>query len=474
MCLALLVPKGVSKNTDFLFDSIRTASTTNRDGMGYAHKSNKDNRVYLSKGYTEVEDIINELRSRDIKDDDELIVHLRIGNKGSVNTDMCHPFVASTDEEEVIINNMYADKPVFIHNGTLFKYSVTGSKYSDTYFFARDFLSNKNVQNFLRNSKEDFEKYFKDHISTSRFAVLFPNTDQEAVTIGSFTEDNGIFFSNDSYKDYRVRNIGGVNYYGHDYAVCDYDGFDYDDDYYNGFGNDYSVRSAVKSKRTRVKNTLKDIAIRASNVNLRSEYLGINVPLVTNNIFISPFNDETYRRYMGLYIPKNKLATNSDAIIEVNELNYTHLEFIDDGLGVNKSVEKFRTYIISSYNMSGGEDKDNIIHSFSMFTGSSMTPVYVYDSDIYRTFEVEPFSYMRKFYDSYIELVQKVQISKNKIKKLTKTLNNDTKDEIHYEKIGYFSREVLQLFLFNMYKELYPSNYRERFAEKTCNQLVKN
>ena len=95
MCLAILAPKGVSKNKKILFDAIENAAFTNDDGMGYAFKRNSTKKVYISKGYTEVDKIIESIKSKNLKDEDELIVHLRFGNKGDVNAEMCHPFVCS-------------------------------------------------------------------------------------------------------------------------------------------------------------------------------------------------------------------------------------------------------------------------------------------------------------------------------------------------------------------------------------------
>src|SRR5690606_5606269 len=109
MCLAIVAGKNTDKNSDFLMDAIVAGSISNRDGMGFAFKRNSTKKVYISKGYKEVSALIDTIKSKKLGEQDELLIHARIGNKGAVNEKMCHPFVISNKEEEILLNDKYVD-----------------------------------------------------------------------------------------------------------------------------------------------------------------------------------------------------------------------------------------------------------------------------------------------------------------------------------------------------------------------------
>ena len=63
MCVAIVAPKGVSKNSEFFKTSIKKSEVNNRDGMGMAFKKNGENQIYISKGYTNVDKLIETIDS---------------------------------------------------------------------------------------------------------------------------------------------------------------------------------------------------------------------------------------------------------------------------------------------------------------------------------------------------------------------------------------------------------------------------
>lgn len=211
MCLLIAVKKGVSKSSDFLMNAIKKGSITNTDGIGYAFKRNKANKIYISKGFSNVEEFIEILSKKNLKLEDELIVHLRIGNKGAKTKAMTHPFVLSNDDDTVLSNNKFVDYPIMAHNGTLFDFTEYNSPESDTYKFARDFMSVTEIQNLLKRDKHLFVDTFKFILKTNRLAFIFPDS-TSLITLGEFEEDQGYLFSNDSYKK-NVYNIGGVTHH---------------------------------------------------------------------------------------------------------------------------------------------------------------------------------------------------------------------------------------------------------------------
>lgn len=211
MCQLIVVKKGVSKSSDLLTNAIKKASLTNTDGIGYAFKRHKSNKIYISKGFRDVDEFLEILEKKNLKLEDELIIHLRIGNKGAKTATMNHPFVLSDDDDIVLSNHKYVDIPVMAHNGTL--YDFTNYSYtleSDTYVFARDFMSVPELQALLKRDVDLFVATFKFTLKLNRLAFLFPDN-TPLITIGEFIEDEGYLFSNDSYK-VKVYNIGGVTH----------------------------------------------------------------------------------------------------------------------------------------------------------------------------------------------------------------------------------------------------------------------
>lgn len=484
MCLALLAPKGVLKNTEFLYNSIKTASYTNRDGMGFAFKRNSTKKVYISKGYKDVDEFIDSIKEKKLGLDDELIVHLRIGNKGSVNTDMCHPFVVSSEDDEILQNDKFVTEPVFIHNGTLFKYSEHNSKYSDTFFFSKKFMSHKPVQEFLKSDSKLFSEIFKDHVSTSRFVFLFPGESNNAIKIGSFKEDNGYFFSNESYKNSNIRNVGGVD------TEINYNSYNG----YCNYGESWKTRKARESiNESIIKRQLENKSVdlfeedpfevntnskvKESKKRVFDNSASIKIPKTSKEKYTCPLSGADFTYYMGLWIPEEYIINQNLHIrIDVNSLNYTHLQFrgLDNLNG--DDITKNRLYEMTYYGIALSHEKGETMHVISPTYGvlpNNRSNSYIYDHEIKTILSSKPKSEYTGFYDSYMDLVRRVDISKNKIKKLTKMLNAPYKEDMYYEKLGYYNREVLQLFLYNMYKEFYPETYMEEFNDKTFNQQIK-
>lgn len=442
MCLAILVPKGKDKYSEKLIEAIKTASVSNSDGMGYAFKRDSTKKVYLSKGYTKVNDLLDDISSKKLKDQDELIVHLRIGNKGSVNEDMCHPFVASNDKEVILSNNKYVNHPVFIHNGTLHKYSAYNSIYSDTYFFAEKFISHKRIQDILINDYELFNNVFTDHISTSRFIFLFPNSNVNAIKIGKFIEDDGIFYSNDSYKDSSIRNIGGRNYYNHSY----YQGYrsrSYYDDF--DFNTPDDVISNLKTSSTSYKN--------------------IDLPNSKERPYkIDKVTGKKYIYYMGIWVPDKLEGELVDSVrIKPNLINYDTLTYRSKVN--NKDLSRNNTYEITNYDYIS-KDKEKIHVMSAVYGNYKNDLIYITDNELEELFTITRKPLYIDFYQKYIEIISEVTCSKNEIKRIIRLLKkNKNKDRVKYKNFLNVDKDIIELLLYNMYVETYPNTHVVRYLE---------
>ncbi len=217
MCLIAVSGKGQKKYSEFFIEALKKASITNTDGIGYSYKRDKSpEKVWISKGFKDFDKFIACLKHKRLKDEDELIVHLRIGNKGAKTSDMNHPFVLSTDTDEILANNEYVKGTTMCHNGTFHEYSEHNSNLSDTFFFIKSFMGIPEILKLLKRDKDLFKDVFKRILLRNRLAFIF-NDSTPLVLLGEFKEDQGYFFSNDSYKK-NVTNVGGYDYYDTAYS----------------------------------------------------------------------------------------------------------------------------------------------------------------------------------------------------------------------------------------------------------------
>jgi predicted glutamine amidotransferase len=228
MCIAIIKPAGVSLPENF-DDQIRASAHTNDDGLGLALWRQGDNKITVEKGYiNDTEGFINKLKDLDVKADDILLVHARIRTDGATNDKNCHPFIVSKKIEECTLTSTETKKHVVIHNGVLHKYKDFNSPYSDTCKFANEYLTNTTVNYLIKNFPELItgvrDLYLitdtknKKYISFTndfggKIAILYPNG--YLFTYGDFKEDqdtqDGMLYSNASYKNTKFRNVGGTN-----------------------------------------------------------------------------------------------------------------------------------------------------------------------------------------------------------------------------------------------------------------------
>ena len=200
MCIAIYKPKGVdfpSKST------LKTCFTNNNDGAGFMVATGK--RVYISKGYMGFTSFWKALRSYREKygDDKAFVLHFRISTMGGVRQDGCHPFPLSSKMNDMRKLDTSCDIGV-AHNGII-SLTSTGKgnvDYSDTMKFITEYLS------LIIKDKH----YYKDEdkinliekLCGSRLAILDGTGHCELIGTG-WSADNGVWYSNDSYKPYAER-----------------------------------------------------------------------------------------------------------------------------------------------------------------------------------------------------------------------------------------------------------------------------
>ena len=229
MCIAIGKLKGYDVPTESV---LRTCFDNNPDGAGFAFAYN--GTVHIKKGFMTFESFINVFNSYNEKynfKDLGVLIHFRIATHGNRDGSMTHPFPLSSDEG-ALKKEQYSSDYAVVHNGIISLTSTTASRQvglSDTAVFIRDYLVNiaKNDNWFYK--KSNFELIHK--LIDSKMAIL--NVDGDIMFTEGFTEENGVFYSNSSYKENRFKVtslpncstqtcMSGYDDYGNDYVPQSY------------------------------------------------------------------------------------------------------------------------------------------------------------------------------------------------------------------------------------------------------------
>ncbi|MBQ3037725.1 MAG: hypothetical protein IJD30_00955 [Clostridia bacterium] len=194
MCIIAIKKKNVLLPDENIFE---TMFKNNSDGAGFMY--NLNGRVIIQKGYMTYDDFKNALNrlkgSIDVYHT-AIVFHFRIATHGSVCKGLCHPFPLS-DKISILEHEYSSCKLGIVHNGIIS--SVKPRKgVSDTmeYIVSKLYTRAKQHPDFYKSKK--IRKTILNEID-SKMAFLDGNGD--VYTVGNFIEDNGILYSNESYKE---------------------------------------------------------------------------------------------------------------------------------------------------------------------------------------------------------------------------------------------------------------------------------
>lgn len=175
----------------------------NDDGAGYMFPDGKN--VIIKKGFMKFDNFYKSLIFDYAKSGrfTPFVLHFRISTQAGVNEECTHPFPLSREMAD--LRKTRVKSPIAIaHNGvidlTKSGYSTTVT-YSDTMKFITDYAS-------LIIKNKDFYKdedtlLLLDRLVGGRLAIM--DYEGHIQMIGDFKEDDGIFYSNETYKKDRVR-----------------------------------------------------------------------------------------------------------------------------------------------------------------------------------------------------------------------------------------------------------------------------
>lgn len=193
MCVIVAKTKGSSLPSKEILEN---CFDNNSDGCGFMYENK--GHVVIHKGFMDFEDFYKSVKkaykTKNLKNKN-LVMHFRIGTSGGIKTTTTHPFPITNDvnELEKLITTCELG---MVHNGIISDYAYKDNKLSDTQNFIRDFVYPIYSLNkkFLKHAS--ILKILED-VSTSKLCFLDKN--DSMTLVGDFIENNGIYYSNDSY-----------------------------------------------------------------------------------------------------------------------------------------------------------------------------------------------------------------------------------------------------------------------------------
>lgn len=210
------------KNCDRLptIEELTNSFEYNRDGAGFMYVNN--NKVIIEKGFMYLQDFLTRFEELCKKYNNfrkkALVIHCRIGTSSGNTPENTHPYAITTKEKS--LHKLYDECNLgIVHNGIITAYAPANrnSKTNDTQNFILQYLApiHKHYKTFYKMEK------FRDGIkSITNSKFVFLDTKERTYYVGDFINDNGVKFSNSTYKSF-------IKYYNYnkfdDYFDTDFD-----------------------------------------------------------------------------------------------------------------------------------------------------------------------------------------------------------------------------------------------------------
>ena len=194
MCIIAIKKKGYPLPDESIF---QTMFKNNPDGAGFCYTYN--GKVIIQKGYMSFKSFQEALKRVSENIDtyhSPMMFHFRIATHGGIKPALCHPFPLSKKIPNLKCLYIQSDLAI-VHNGVI--PIDTKEAVSDTMEYIRTNLTKRTNTNpeFYKNKKQ--RKTILAEINNSRMAFL--DCKGNVYTIGEFITDNGIMYSNSSYKE---------------------------------------------------------------------------------------------------------------------------------------------------------------------------------------------------------------------------------------------------------------------------------
>ena len=212
MCIAIVKPKFADFPSEQQFEN---CFNTNPHGCGFMYSDGEN--LIIKKGFMTFEDFYEAFKKENISKDKLVFFHFRIATHGLIDEGNTHPFPltlnVSMQREQTLKFKGYG----LIHNGVFVYDKQEFALYDKSQVISDTMLLAMKIKENIDNRKEEFDSiesaiasylYDKDKL-TKRIIddcigfnkVAIMNEHEDFVMFGSWIEDNGVFYSNDDYKD---------------------------------------------------------------------------------------------------------------------------------------------------------------------------------------------------------------------------------------------------------------------------------
>lgn len=198
MCVIAVKPQGVDMFSERYLENM---FANNPDGAGYALWRPGENLVEIRKGLMHEEALLSSIEAKEPRKEDVLVVHCRISTGGFTTGRQTHPFAI---EGGGLKSSRTKTKLAVAHNGIIPWIDPVGGA-SDTVLFSRYVLKPHGLRIM---SDQSLQKHIESMMGSSR--LVFLDYRGRFLTLGTWIEDDGVLYSNDSYKrDSRIVGFRG-------------------------------------------------------------------------------------------------------------------------------------------------------------------------------------------------------------------------------------------------------------------------
>ena len=188
MCIAVYKPMGEQFPSKTTF---KTMFANNPDGCGFMFADGQ--KVVIKKGFMSFGGFWKAFRPYRDQTDRAFVFHFRIATHGGINRAMCQPFPYTDSVRE--LKRLDTRAPLGIAHNGIIPMTTDARKISDTALFIKKYLTR--IVRTPHNIKP-VDLDIIDACIDSKMILLQP--DGHAYLIGKFTNDNGVYYSNASYK----------------------------------------------------------------------------------------------------------------------------------------------------------------------------------------------------------------------------------------------------------------------------------
>ena len=193
MCIIAIKNKGIELPNEQILE---TMFKNNSDGAGFMYAA--DNKVIIQKGYMTFHSFMSAFKKLEQKynlTDIPIVMHFRIATSGQVDAGTCHPFPIASKRK--YLRRQYTETDIgVVHNGII--PIAAPDNMSDTMQYIKENLweYKKHQCDFYTNKK--WQKRIEKEIMSK---MAFLDSAGQVYTIGDFINDDGMVYSNRSYKN---------------------------------------------------------------------------------------------------------------------------------------------------------------------------------------------------------------------------------------------------------------------------------